>query len=50
VCALLAQVKDTIRREYWLFLGRSLESKYGPTAAPQSDAASSDAADQQELS
>ncbi|CAL8264186.1 unnamed protein product [Lota lota] len=49
VCRLLAQEKDTIRREYWLFLGRSLESKFGPAAgpAPQPD---SIAAAQQELS
>lgn len=32
ICEQLAQEKDTIRKEYWQFLGRSLRNKYGNDA------------------
>ncbi|KAM3867238.1 protein farnesyltransferase/geranylgeranyltransferase type-1 subunit alpha [Diretmus argenteus] len=44
VCDLLAQEKDAIRREYWLFLGRSLERKFGPSAAAADPPADAEAA------
>ncbi|XP_013865864.1 protein farnesyltransferase/geranylgeranyltransferase type-1 subunit alpha [Austrofundulus limnaeus] len=35
ICKLLAQQKDTIRKEYWQFLGRSLMNKYGGNVCPE---------------
>lgn len=32
ICELLAHEKDTVRKEYWLFLGRSLKNKFGSSA------------------
>lgn len=48
ICKLLAEEKDTIRKEYWLFLGRSLKNKYGPTE-PVDTELPSPTAEQQEV-
>ncbi|KAM8909659.1 protein farnesyltransferase/geranylgeranyltransferase type-1 subunit alpha [Spinachia spinachia] len=37
ICQLLAQEKDTIRKEYWLFLGRSLKNKCCGLSEPMAD-------------
>lgn len=35
ICDLLAQEKDTIRKEYWLFLGRSLKCKFAGNSSEE---------------
>ncbi|XP_075959436.1 protein farnesyltransferase/geranylgeranyltransferase type-1 subunit alpha [Anarhichas minor] len=47
ICQLLAQEKDTIRKEYWLFLGRSLKNKCCGPSEPSDEPEPSG---QQELS
>lgn len=36
LCDILAQEKDSIRREYWLYISRSLESRYVLNGSPDS--------------
>lgn len=51
ICENLAQEKDTIRKEYWLFLGRSLKNKLGFDESLADNAEpSSPASGQQEMS
>lgn len=42
ICDFLATKKDTIRKEYWLFLGRSLKNKYGVMDVNREDPAPSE--------
>ncbi|XP_047441728.1 protein farnesyltransferase/geranylgeranyltransferase type-1 subunit alpha [Mugil cephalus] len=37
ICDHLAREKDTVRKEYWQFLGRSLKSKHGSSDEPVAD-------------
>lgn len=51
ICDSLAQEKDVIRKEYWLFLARSLKSRYGSNEPlPDNPEPSSPVSGQQEMS
>ncbi|XP_061541172.1 protein farnesyltransferase/geranylgeranyltransferase type-1 subunit alpha isoform X3 [Phycodurus eques] len=47
ICELLAQEKDSIRKEYWLFLGRSLNNKYGSSGPADAEPPSAPAQQQE---
>uniref|UniRef100_A0A1A8CDK7 Protein farnesyltransferase/geranylgeranyltransferase type-1 subunit alpha n=1 Tax=Nothobranchius kadleci TaxID=1051664 RepID=A0A1A8CDK7_NOTKA len=50
ICKLLAQEKDTIRKEYWQFLGRSLRDRYGGEVSPDDATPTAPASEPQQIS